>query len=1023
MKKRSLLLQVICLLWGSAAVAQPVAFRHTSAVGNISNNFTILDHASTNDRPNALLFATTDYGSSGPYHDKVIGVWYNNGRWTIFNQDRGTMPQGVLFNVLVVEPGDRAFVHRASTTNTTGHVTYIDHPRLNGNARARLLVAQNWGSAGPYNNNAIGVYYDNAVSGGRWAIFNQNRQPMPAGAQFNVWVEESLIEVEATAPSNNFCAITNAAADNQPNAILVATQYWTSVYNANEIGVWFNAGKWYIFNQSRQPMPRGAKFFVHVAGASRPTPTPSTSGLRGWVDLHTHPMSYLGFGRKAMHGAPDIGCIVPAGTRDCNPTEFRARTPAEALGHCNSTHGGWGTDNGCGDYLRAAIINFGVDAGFKYKSDNPHGDHHHAGFPDFPYWPHHSSKLHQQMWWEWIKRAYDGGLRVMVALTVNSELLAEIINGDPPYDDKTVADLQIDETVAFVNRHRDFMEIAYSAADVRRIVGQDKLAVVLGMEVDRWGNFGRPGVPANDETVRAEIRRLYNKGVRYFFPVHLIDNPFGGAAVYSMLFNFANKHANGRHFAVESSTGRNIAYRANVTDGPLGLENGLILGLRGVAEGIGQLPAPCFNDAIKCSPPPGKVRCCGSYEKVLNILSPGIELDAYKFVAGGHVNTLGLTRLGEVAITEMMRLGMLIDIDHMSEKAQWKAIELAERVQGRYPLFMGHNGIRGAQGNERNAHLDMVRRLSALGGMFGVGTAHTTPDAFVQNYRAVWDAMGRRAVGIGTDVNGFEPLPYHLRPNDAATSARFYEGFFREYPNIRSRSGITGSTRQWDYIREGGVSHYGLMPEFLYDVKTSTGGADVVENLMTSAEHFAQVWEQCERVARNVSAAPTGGDYTYNLAALTNLCPFQLVAGDREFGGNGPRITGSVTLRINPSGSTLQAVITFTAKETGGDGSEVRGSWTLDVGEPAPVGLRYERILSPTTSTFDRVLQGGGRNEAFEGCDGGEHVVTPADGPVTRMVVVGDTGGADISHDADCNCDTRIVRIEFRPIQARLVPR
>ncbi len=745
----------------------------------------------------------------------------------------------------------------------------------------------------------------------------------------------------------------------------------------------------------------------------------SVKELNGYVDLHTHPMSYLGFGRKAMHGAPDIGCIVPAGTRDCNPTPFRARTVAEALGHCNSTHGGWGTDNGCGDYIRAGIINYALDANFAFKSDNPHGDHHHDGYPNFPYWPHHTSILHQQMWWEWIKRAYEGGLRVLVALTVSSELLAEILNGDPPYDDKSVADVQIDEMIAFVNRHKDFMEIAYSAADVRRIVGNNKLAVVLGMEVDRIGNFGKPGVTTNANTVKAEIRRLYSKGVRYVFPVHLIDNSFGGAAVYSMLFNFANKHANGYHFRITTSRDPNVQYRANITSGPLGFENGLILGLRGFLEGLGHIPAPCFNDLIKCSPPPGKVLCCGSYERVMAIMNPSPEFDAYKYVSGGHVNSLGLTNLGDIAITEMMKLGMIIDIDHMSEAAQTAVIEKAERVPGGYPLVMGHNGLRGSNGNERNAPEYLVRRLARLGGMFGVGTANTTPDEFVRNYRAVWNAMGGKGVAIGTDVNGFEPLPRHLRAKDEATSRAFYAGFFRDSP-IKTKSGISGSGRTWDYIKEGGVSHYGLMPEFLYDVKTSAGGADVVNNLMRSAEYFAQMWEKCENASKKISNAPAGGTYTYNIPPITNLCPFQKVAGDHEFGGNGPRVRGSVTLRISPDGTNLQAVISFNAKETGGDGSEVRGSWTVNIGEPAPAGMKYTRINSPTVSTFDTVLSGGGRNEVFEGCDGGEHKITPAEGPVSLMIVVGDTGGADISGDSDCNCDTRIVRIDLKPVSVTL---
>jgi microsomal dipeptidase-like Zn-dependent dipeptidase len=573
--------------------------------------------------------------------------------------------------------------------------------------------------------------------------------------------------------------------------------------------------------------------------------------LSGLVDMHTHPMSYLGFGRKAMHGAPSIGSIVPAGTRDCNRTDFRATSIEQALGHCNSTHGGWDAfNNGCGDYLRAGIINAALDKHFIHKTDfrlNLHGDHEHTGYPDFRYWPHQSSILHQQMWTDWIRRAHDGGLRVMVALTVNSELLAEVLNGDPPYDDKSVADAQIDETIRFVN-NSDFMRIAYSAADVREIVRSNKLAVVLGMEVDKLGNFGKPGVPTNDAAVRSEIQRLYGKGIRYVFPVHLIDNSFGGAAVYEMLFNFANRQANGYYFRVMTSSDPAVAYHASLTLGPLGLDNGLILGLQGLLKGLGQIPAPCFNN-IRCFPPPGKVLCCGSYEKVLKSLSPSPDLEAYKLISPGHVNQLGLTPLGEVAINEMMKLGLIIDVDHMSERSMTRTIEIAEAVPEGYPVVMGHNGLRGAPGSERSAPIALVRRIAALNGMFGVGTSNTTPDELIANYRAVWEEMGWRAVAIGTDVNGFERLPRHTKAPDQATSNRFYSRFLRE-SGIASKQ-RTG-TRTWDYVTDNGVSHYGLLPEFLFDVKTSANGAEVFDHLMRSAEDFAQTWEKAERSKLNV---------------------------------------------------------------------------------------------------------------------------------------------------------------------------
>jgi len=747
--------------------------------------------------------------------------------------------------------------------------------------------------------------------------------------------------------------------------------------------------------------------------------------LKGYVDLHAHPMSYLGFGRKAMHGAPGLGAIIPAGTRDCNSSPIRAGSIDQALGHCNSTHGGWGLDNTCGDYLRAGIINYALDDSFVSKvgfDRNPHGDHEHAGYPDFRFWPHQTSILHQQMWWEWIRRAYEGGLRVMVALTVNSEMLAEILNGDGPYDDKSVADTQIDEMVRFVNEknHGGFMEIARSADEVREIVSRDKLAIVLGMEVDKLGNFGKPGVATNEAAVRAEIRRLYGKGIRYAFPIHLIDNSFGGTAVYSMLFNFANRRANGSMFHVTTSADPYVKYSAALTSGPLGFENGLILGARGFLEGLGQLPAPCFNDAIKCQPfPPGVVRCCGSYQNILNIVSPSPELDLYKFIRPGHVNAMGLTRLGEVAINEMMKLGMLIDIDHMSERSMTRAIEIAELVPGKYPLVMGHNKVRPSEGKERDAPGTLVQRLAALGGMFGVGTADATAREFIGHYQQVWTAMKRRGVAIGTDADGFEKLPRSEKSKDRSTSDSFYTMFTRDTGLARQ---VTGN-RTWDYVLDGGVTHYGLLPEFLYDVKSSGSGNAVMQNLLTSAEDFAQMWKRCEATARSVAELPSAGTYTYNVPPTSGLCPHQKVGGDSDFGGHGPRVAGKVVLGISPDGTTLQATVTFDAKETQSDWSEVRGNWTINVGDFAPPGLKYSAIVGVTQSLFDQTLVGGGRNEVTQGCDGDEHVLTITGGPVARLVVVGDTGGGDISNDNDCNCDTRIVRIEFNPITATTVPR
>ncbi len=599
--------------------------------------------------------------------------------------------------------------------------------------------------------------------------------------------------------------------------------------------------------------------------------------LVGYVDMHTHPMSYLGFGKKVIHGVPDVGLLLPAGTNDCNPTDRRTTSIADALGNCNATHGGWGTENSCGDYIRASVLNLAIDGDFAnvmHVTQNLHGDHQHKGFPEFVHWPHQTSITHQQMWHEWLKRTYENGLRGMVALTVNSELVAEIINGDGPKDDRSSADLQISEIKRFVARHNgsrdpadNWMEIATNASEYNAIIRSNRLAIILGMEVDNIGNFNKNNaVEANNPTeqgkriVVSEIDRLFNMGIRYIFPVHLVDNKFGGTAVYQTLFNFANHHANGSYFSVKSDPA--IKYNLSLlgTDTPWGLENASVFAIRSTLEGIGELPVPGCLDLLKpecITPVPGfgKIRCCGSYQKILSLITPSPAFDDIKSIPSGHVNKKGLSLMGKFAVTEMMRRGMIIDLDHMSQMAVNESLELAERFQ--YPVNSGHNGERPVTGNEiteRNFTLPQFKRIARLGGMMGVGTSDTDAQDFIRNYSNMLYIMENKNVAIGTDVNGWEKLPRAILQNGVDR-----HGVMKVKSNVVYDAGFqrcrTEGGRVWDYNVEG-VAHYGLMPDFLKDVQNRLPAATkrgfMEEGLMKSAEYFSQMWEKCERARFNV---------------------------------------------------------------------------------------------------------------------------------------------------------------------------
>ncbi len=175
--------------------------------------------------------------------------------------------------------------------------------------------------------------------------------------------------------------------------------------------------------------------------------------------------------------------------------------------------------------------------------------------------------IHQQMYWKWVKRAWEGGLRVLVS-DVSEAPAFDLLSHDwqlksyPGYTgseyhagsgcDRSHGRLAYGyaETERVVARRQTcgmrklvrqpeiaaFAQIAYTAAQARQIIESGKLAVVMGAELDNL----------NGETdlEPSTVAELWSLGVRKITPVHTIDNMLGGTAVYSELFNTANDAIN-----------------------------------------------------------------------------------------------------------------------------------------------------------------------------------------------------------------------------------------------------------------------------------------------------------------------------------------------------------------------------------------------------------------------------------------------------------------------------------------------
>jgi hypothetical protein len=224
----------------------------------------------------------------------------------------------------------------------------------------------------------------------------------------------------------------------------------------------------------------------------------------------------------------------------------------------------------------------------------------------------------------------------------------------------------------------------------------------------------------------------------------------------------------------------------------------------------------------------------------------------------------------------MMKLGMLIDIDHMSDASKTDAFSL--NVPGGYPLNSGLRGFfpsgftRGGV-NERLTTASQYATISQLHGMAGVGGPY---DAFQwsEMYQQVITAMTTAsnpspAAGFGTDTDGLaggmpprcnpriqpdSPVPIcdpsvKVPPNNLPGTPP--PATFQYDPDTCTGSACFKisrlGTQTWDY-RKFGVAHFGVLADFLKDVQAEpVAGSNTVKTVNNGAEYFYQTWLRCEQ--------------------------------------------------------------------------------------------------------------------------------------------------------------------------------
>ena len=124
-----------------------------------------------------------------------------------------------------------------------------------------------------------------------------------------------------------------------------------------------------------------------------------------------------------------------------------------------------------------------------------------------------------------------------------------------------------------------------------------------------------------------------------------------------------------------------------------------------------------------------------------------------------NITAKGLKRFGLEAIEEMNRLGMIIDVSHLSEGGFWDCIH-----HSKAPICASHSDARALCNHPRNLTDDMLRALANHGGVTGLNfvpvflnpTQLATCRDIALHARHMIHVAGEDVVAFGADLDGFK---------------------------------------------------------------------------------------------------------------------------------------------------------------------------------------------------------------------------------------------------------------------------
>jgi len=160
----------------------------------------------------------------------------------------------------------------------------------------------------------------------------------------------------------------------------------------------------------------------------------------------------------------------------------------------------------------------------------------------------------------------------------------------------------------------------------------------------------------------------------------------------------------------------------------------------------------------------------------------------------------GLNELGKNVVREMNRIGMIVDLSHVSDETFYAALQVTTK-----PVILSHSSCRALDNHPRNATDDMLRALAKNGGVVGINFYSEFVD---QHFR---DAMLARKKDLLAQFNN--NARNKTSDPDEASRKSWYE--LKHYTDGVPRPPFSTLIDQIDHaVKVAGADHVGLGSDF-----------------------------------------------------------------------------------------------------------------------------------------------------------------------------------------------------------------